>query len=722
MPYMHKLIKLFFLLLVIMVVSGHDTHGQNRRLERAERAFELQQYHEAIDLYRRVLDRLDRSEREKTAELTFKLALCYSYTNNHRMAESWFRRAIRIDYPDPVAYLYMAQAKMYNEKYEEARETFKTYMEKVPDDWRGPRGLASIELAMELREQYEDYDVEPVRLFNSPADDMTPAYGDHRGTTLIFASSRDDALGRDEDPWTGNKHSSFFITHADRAGNWDRPSLLDEGPINTEYNEGAPSVNATATEMFFTRCTRAEDVSMGCRIFRARRDGANWTNPQEVPLTEDSLVTVGHPAISPDELDLYFVSNMPGSIGERDIWVVSRSTPNDEFGPPENLGEVINTKGNEMFPYVHEDGSLYFSSDGHPGMGGLDIFRTTYRGGEWSEPENLGPPFNSAADDFGIVYKPGREEGFFSSNRGRRGIYDIYSFYQAPVEFRISGTVVDDSTQTAVANANVQLVGSDGSLVQQETESDGTFLFDETLVRENTDYEILVNKTGYFSARTNETTRGLERSHEFELEMGIAPIPVTAIELPEILYEFDSWELQTQFKDSLNGLVQTLEDNPHIVIELASHTDSRGTHEYNDTLSLRRAEAVVDYLVEQGIENERIEAAGYGKRAPRVLERDVERNGYLFEEGTELTEEFIEALESEEMQEIAHQMNRRTEFRVLREDYEPPPEEETEEAEEVTPMEETERSEDLREEDMRGRDDQQERDDLPAGDISEVNR
>ncbi len=719
---MHKLIKLSLLLMLIMMVSGHDTYGQNRRLERAERAFELQQYHEAIDLYRRVLDRLDRSEREKTAELTFKLALCYKYTNNHRMAESWFRRAIRTDYPDPVAYLYMAQAKMYNEKYEEARETFKTYLEKVPDDWRGSLGLSSIELAMELKEQPEDYDVEPVRLFNSPADDMTPAYGDHRGTTLIFSSSREDALGRDEDPWTGNKHSSFFITYEDRAGDWDRPSLLDEGPINTEYNEGAPSVNASATEMFYTRCTRAEDVSMGCRIFRAAREGANWINPQEVPLTEDSLVTVGHPAISPDELALYFVSDMPGNIGARDIWVVSRQTPNDEFGPPENLGEVINTKGNEMFPYVHEDGSLYFASDGHPGMGGLDIFRTFYSGGEWSEPENLGPPFNSAADDFGIIYKPGREEGFFTSNRGRRGIYDIYSFYQAPVEFIISGVVLDDSTHTTIAGANVQLVGSDGSLVQKETESDGSFLFDETIVREHTDYEILVNKTGYFSGRATESTKGLERSREFEVEVSIAPIPVTAIELPEILYEFDSWELQTQFKDSLNGLVQTLEDNPHIVIELASHTDSRGTHEYNDTLSLRRAEAVVDFLVEQGIENERIEAAGYGKREPRVLDRDMERNGYLFEEGTKLTEEFVDGLESEEMQEVAHQMNRRTEFRVLREDYEPPPEEETEANEEPIRREERDSSEDAEREDTQRRENQQERENRHDSDISEGKR
>lgn len=587
------------------------------------------------------------------------------------MAEAWFNRAVRANYKDPVAILYLADAMMANERYDAAFEQYQRYAEKVPDDWRGPRGMASVEAALHLREEPEEFEVSAVRLFNSRADDFTPAFADHRATSLIFASSRDDALGRDNDPWLGNKHTSFFITFQDRTGDWRRPVLLDEGPINTEYNEGAPSINATATEMYFTRCTRAEETDMGCRIFRARREGANWTNPQELQLTADSLVTVGHPAISPDELRLYFASDMPGSIGTMDIWMVERDSPNGEFGQAVNLGETINTQGDEMFPYVHEDGSLFFASNGHPGMGGLDIFRSEFTPDGYTSPVNLGPPINSAGDDFGIVFKPGLEQGFFSSNRGRTGAYDLYSFYLAPVEFIISGVVLDDSTQTAVRDASVQLVGSDGSLVQIETDRDGHFVFDESIVRENTSYEILVNKTGYFSGRASETTVGLDRSRTFELSIGIAPIPVVAVTLPDILYEFDSWELQTQFKDSLNGLVQTMRDNPNIVIELASHTDSRGTDEYNDTLSQRRARAVVDYLVEQGIESERLEAAGYGKRMPRVLQNTIRRNGYVFEAGTVLNERFIDGLDSEEAQEIAHQLNRRTEFTVIREDYEP---------------------------------------------------
>lgn len=684
-----RLISRLFLLVVIscFVMWPGETSGQNRRLESAEQAFELHQYHEAIDLYRRAYDRID--DREKRTELLFKIALCYEYTNNHRMAEAWFNRAYRGNYPDPVVRLHLAEAMMKNEKFEEALEHYQAYADEDPDSWRASRGIASARLAMEMVEDPEPHDVEDVRRFNSRYDDYTPAFGDHRGQILIFASSREDAVGDDEDPWTGNQHTSFFVSFQDRAGDWDRPELLDNGPINTEYNEGAPSVNASATEMYFTRCVRADGVDMGCRIFKASREGANWVNPSEVTLTDDSLVTVGHPAISPDGLELYFVSDMEGSIGERDIWVVKRNSTGDQFGRPENLGEVINTEGKEMFPYVREDGTLYFASNGHPGMGGLDIFKTTQGPDGWRKPENIGYPLNSPADDFGIVFKQGDEEsGFLSSNRGRRGTYDIYSFYLPPVEFLISGVIRNDSTQQEVPGASVQLVGDDGSLNQAESDQDGMYHFDASMVRENTSYEIIVNKSGYFSGSAQESTKGLERSREFEVDIAIAPIPETAIELPEILYEFDSWELQPQFRDSLQGLVQTMEENPNLVIELASHTDSRGTHEYNDTLSQKRAEAVVDFLVEQGIAEERLEAKGYGKRQPRVMDETIERNGFVFEADTELTEAYIDDLPSEEHREVAYQLNRRTEFRVLREDYEPPEEEEAEVPDTAEPDEE----------------------------------
>ncbi len=673
---MHSGLKILILFFIFSyAVFQGDAMGQDRRVERADQAFELKQYHEAIDLYQRAYDRMRRRDRDEATRLLFKQGLCYMYTNDYRRAEARFNMAIRRNYPDSIAILYYADALMKNEKFEEALEQYKKFAEKAPDDWRAQKGIESVKLALELQENPTLYDVEAIRVFNSRDDDLTPAFADHRASSLIFASGRDDAVGRDKDPWTGQKHTSFFISYQDRAGNWDRPVLLDEGPVNTEYNEGAPSMNSGATEMYFTRCQRSPDVDMGCRIYKTRREGNNWTEPREVPLTNDSTVTVGHPAISPDEMSLYFVSDKPGGHGGRDIWVVRRRGPGDEFGPAENLGPVINTPGNEMFPYAREDGTLFFASDGHPGMGGLDIFMSEPTPEGWGEPVNLGYPINSPSDDFGIVFKPNREQGFFTSNRSRIGSFDIYSFYLAPLEFSIQGTVRDDSTKQVIAGAAVQLVGSDGSLRQMQTNLEGNYRFDKNFVKENTRYELLVNKDGYFSARAQESTQNIERSRDFVVDFYLEPIPETPIELPEILYEFARWELQPQFKDSLNGLVQTMQDNPNIVIELASHTDSRGGHEYNDTLSQRRANSVVEYLIEQGINPARMEAKGYGKRIPRVIEKDMEREGFVFEAGAELTEQYINGLPSEEHQDVAHQLNRRTEFRVIRDDFEPGEEE-----------------------------------------------
>ena len=655
-----------------------EAAAQDRRLVRADQAYELQQYSEALNFYRRAYNRVRRKDRAEGIRVIYRTAMCYHYLNDHRRAEAWFRRAVRMNYPDPEAILYLAETLVQNEKYEEALQQFRRYAERVPDDWRGQRGIDAIEKARELMAEPTDYEVEPVRILNTREDDYTPAFADHRSGSLVYASGRGEALGKSKDLWTGQQHTSLFVTFQDRAGNWSRPVLLDEGPINTEYNEGAPSVNSSGTRMYFTRCVRSPDISMGCRIFVAERQGPNWIEPREVPLTRDSSVTVGHPAISPNDLELFFVSDMPGGIGTKDIWVVRRNSPNDAFGQPENLGAVINTPGNEMFPHVRQDGTLYFSSDGHPGLGGLDIFMSSRTPEGWTEPENLGVPINSPADDFGITFAVGREQGFFSSNRpGSRG-FDIYSFYLAPPEFSISGIVRDDSTKAVLQNAVVQLVGSDGSLNQVTTNREGRYLFDKYVVRENIAYELVASRESYFSSRGRVSTVNQPASKDFTLDFALEAIPERAIPLPEILYEFAQWELQPQFRDSLNGLVRTLRDNPNIVIELASHTDSRGTDAVNDTLSQRRAQVVVDFLVAQGIERERLEARGYGKRVPRVIENELVRDGFTFPAQTVLTESYIISLPTEEHRDVAHQLNRRTEFRVLRDDYEPPEREEPE--------------------------------------------
>ena len=651
-----------------------ESEAQHRRLVRADEAFELRQYSEALNDYRRVYNRVRRKDRREGNRILFQQAMCHWYLNDYRRAEAAFRRVVRVNYPDTMAVFYLAETLRINEKYDEALQFYKRYAELAPDDWRGPAGIEAVNKALELRQSHSGYEVELVRIFNSREHDYTPAFADHRASSLVFASSRDEAIGRDRDLWTGQNHTSLFISFQDRAGNWSRPVLLDEGPVNTEFNEGAPSFNGSATRMYFTRCLPSPDVDMGCRIFVSERDGANWGQPREIPIVNDSTITVGHPAISPDDLDLYFVSDMPGSIGQKDIWVVRRRTTNDDFGAPENLGPVINSPGNEMFPYIREDGTLFFSSDGHPGLGGLDIFMSKKNPDGWSEPENIGLPLNSPGDDFGIVFYPGREQGFFSSNRpGSRG-YDIYSFYLAPFEFSIQGVVRDETTSRPIAGATIQLIGSDGSLHQVETDREGNYLFDKEIVMENTRYDLLVNRERYFTTRAQQSTIGVDRSEDYTIDFDLEPIPDTAIPLPEILYDFASWELLPQFQDSLMGLVQTLKDNPTIVIELISHTDSRGTDQVNDTLSQRRAQSVVEFLVDQGIHPDRMEARGLGKRVPRVIENELTRDGFTFEAGAELNEDYINNLPSEEHRDVAHQLNRRTEFRVVRYDYVPEPE------------------------------------------------
>ena len=667
--------KLFFLLFVSLffLFLPNTAEAQNRRVERADQAFELRQYSKAVDQYRRAYNRVRRKDRREGVRILYQQGLCYMYMNDHRRAETFFRRAVRGNYPDPIAIFYKADAMMKNGKHEEALEQFKRYKEKVPDDWRGDWGIRSVEIAKELMENPGLYEVSYDRVFNSRQDDFAPAFGDQRGSILIFTSSRDGAVGSKTDPWTGQNFTSLFVTYQDRRGDWSNPVLIDEGPINTEFNEGAPSVNSAGTEMYFTRCQSLPDADLGCRIYRSERRGAEWGEPAELNLISDSTISVGHPAISPDEMSLYFVSDMPGGKGGRDIWVAERERAGGEFKNPRNLGPEINTPGDEMFPYVREDGTLYFASNGHPGLGGMDIFYSVRGPDGWSTPVNMGTPINSQADDFGIVFRRNTESGFFSSNRAERGSRGdaIFKFMIPPVEFTMAGTVTDDSTKQVLPGVQIQLIGSDGSFAQAETNPSGEYFFDKARIRENTTYEILVSKEKYFNFRGQQSTIGIERSRDFVNDFSLVPIPDEPIELPEILYDFARWELLPQYQDSLNGLITTLQDNPEIIIELASHTDSRGTDAVNDTLSQRRAQSVVDYLIERGINPARLVAVGYGKRVPRTIERTIVRDGFRFEAGVVLTENYINSLPTERHRDVAHQLNRRTEFRVIGEDFDP---------------------------------------------------
>ena len=448
---------------------------------------------------------------------------------------------------------------------------------------------------------------------------------------------------------------------------------MEKDGVNSEANEGAAVMNSRYNTLYFTRCPNEEKKINGCQIYTARRTGRIWSKPEMVKLSNDSSDAIGHPAISENELIIYFTSDREGGFGGNDIWVAFRDTKDDEFSRPFNLGPMINTPGDEMFPFLRSDTVLYFSSDDHPGMGGLDIFMTTIdQDGNWTVPENVKPPLNSEFNDFVIVFHPFEEQGYFTSDRrGRKGMEDIFYFIVPPVEFTITGVVTDDRTLQFVMDANVSLVGSDGTSVTTRTTQEGVYNFGKSQVLENTTYEIVVSKANYFNSSATITTVGHEKGKDFTQDFLLKPIPEEPIVLPEILYDLAKWDLKPQYQDSLQDLIRTLDENPRLVIELASHTDARDTYERNDILSQKRAQSVVDYLILRGIDADRLVAKGYGERVPRKLTKDMTRFEYTFKEGDVLTEEYIAALPNVEVQEAAHQMNRRTDFSVLRKDYIP---------------------------------------------------
>jgi len=396
----------------------------------------------------------------------------------------------------------------------------------------------------------------------------------------------------------------------------------------------------------------------------SKKSGDSWSEPENLEILPDSLVAA-HPALSPDGLTLYFVSDIAGGSGGKDIWKVSRTAGGQSWSDPVNLGPDINTAGDELFPFMRNENTLYFSSDGLIGMGGLDIFKATAQpDGSWTV-QNLRAPINSSSDDFGITFENDNEKGIFSSTRKGRGNDDLYSFEFPPLKFSVTGLVKDEKTGTAIQGSTVQLIASDGSNLQAETGTGGDFKF---ALKPDVDYIFLASKRGYLNGKEKETTKGQEKSRDFMVTILLTAIDMP-IELPNIFYDFNKWDLRPESMVSLDKLVETLTDNPNVTIELMSHTDSRDTEAYNQELSQKRAQSVVQYLIEKGIEPERLSAKGYGESSPKVVDAAISTQSPFLKTGATLSEQYINSLSGEEQKEIAHQINRRTEFRVLRTDY-----------------------------------------------------
>ncbi|NOX46120.1 MAG: OmpA family protein [Chlorobi bacterium] len=669
-----------YILFAIGILFSIGLSAQRNITDAADRDFEDQKYAIAVDKYKKAYSKA--KDRNMKNQIRFQMAECYRLMNNPKRAEPTYKSLVRTKYykDEPVVLLHYGNMLKMNQKYDEAIVQFEAYIKLRPDDPRGQDGLKSCKMQKEWVEHPTNHQIGQLKGVNSREMDYAPAYASDNYNDLIFTSNREGSTGKKEDEWTGQSFTDLYYTRQDVKGEWSTPNLIDtEGKINTETNEGNATMNSRFTTLYFTRCGNAKNAVSGCHIYEAKKMGRNYGDPEIVPLGGDSTSTIGSPTLSEDGRLIIFVADFPNGYGGRDLWYAKRKSKSDEFGLAKNLGPQVNTPEDEYFPFLRSDTVLYFASNGHVGMGGLDIFKSTLKGKEWGIPVNLGYPMNTNADDYGIIFNPeAEEEGFFSSNRKMEGNFrskgsdDIWYFIVPPVEFTLSGVVKDDRTLQFVEGATITMVGSDGTSIVGKTNSIGRYEFTKKQFRPKTTYELAVTQDGYFTARGSETTVGVERSKDFIHDFVLEPIPKKPIVLPEILYDLAKWDLKPQYQDSLQGLIQTLDENPTLVVELASHTDSRDTDEKNDILSQKRAQSVVDYLILRGIDPERLVAKGYGERSPRTLLKNYSLNGVVvLDSGNVLNEDFINSLKSNEIKEFAHQLNRRSEFSVLRNDFVP---------------------------------------------------
>lgn len=652
---MKKAVYIIVCLLLTAVAAGCRTP----KLSEADAQFQRGEYYDASVTYKKVYNKLrKKEERPQRGEVAFKMGRCYRLLNMSARASAAFQNALRYEYPDSTTHFMLAQALHADGKYAAALRSYDKYLEFCPDDSLAINCAEGCRTAQEIRARGSRYVVKQAKLFNSRRADFCPMYLGADCDQIYYTSTTEKATGDKKSEITGMKNADVFFSKKNEKGEWERPEPV-EGELNTEFDEGIVAFSPDAQTMYLTKARRELNAPTSVEIYTSTRSDAKWSAPVKFEITADTLSTFGHPAVSPDGEYLYFVSDMPGGYGGKDIWRISLK---ERQGSLVNLGPDINTEGNDDFPYVRSDGSLYFSSDGHPGMGGLDIFRATAIGDpadmRW-KVENMGFPINSAGDDFGITFGKG-EDGFFSSNRGdARGYDHIYSFEYDPVRITIEGLVMDKDEEP-VKNAIIRIVGNDGSNQKEVARDDGSFSF---ALQRGVKYVMLAGAKGYLNQKQEFASDSTMEDANYWVEFILPSISKPSV-VENIFYDYDKADLRPESKTALNELIAVLHDNPNVTIEMASHTDRWGSDAYNINLSERRAKSVVDYLVENGISRDRLQPHGYGKSRPKTVTKRIARLYPQFKEGDILTEEFIKTL-SEEDQQAADQINRRTEFSVL---------------------------------------------------------
>lgn len=631
------------------------------KLSTANEQYARGEYNDAAKTYRKIYNKLTKpDERALRGEVAWKMGLCHRELSQSARAAAAFQNAIRYKYPDSLAQLYLAEALHAEGKYPQAIKAYEEYLAIAPSSKTARNGLDGAMMANATKGVRTRYVVRQHKLFNSRRSDYAPMYAPGETDILYFTTTNENVNGTKKSEITGMKKGDIWMSRKNERGEWLRPEAV-EGELNTEFDEGIISFSPDGSTMYLTRARREPNAPTSVEIFTSTRSDAKWSAPQKLEITADTISVYAHPAVSPDGNYLYFTSDMPGGQGGRDIWRINLK---DRVGSLENLGEWINTPGDEMFPYMRTDSVMYFASDGHPGYGGLDIFRAELTKSRGWKVENMGRPVNSAADDFGITFEPGAERGFLSSNRDdARGYDHIFSFELPELQIWISGWVLDRDDEP-VPDAVIRIVGNDGSNQKEVARNDGSFRFP---LSRGVSYVMLAGAKGYLNAKQEFTSDTAEEDAEYNVDFILASINKPVV-IDNIFYDFDKATLRPESKEALDEMAQVMRDNPNITIEMASHTDRKGTDEYNLALSERRAKSVIDYLISVGIAPDRLQHVGYGESRPKTITKRLAKEYPQFPEGTVLNEEYIETLSPAD-QDAADQINRRTEFQVLSIDY-----------------------------------------------------
>lgn len=653
-----QILRLFVLCTIALFLFGC---GIDRNIKKGEKFLAIGEYYDAATQFKTAYQRTPAKDRTQRGQLAAKMAFCYDQISASQRAIAAYRNVIRYKQDNKDTHLKLAANLMKTGAYPEAIKEYSIALDSMPDNDIAREGLAAATKAPTIKEQGSYYQVKKMDKFNSRKQDYSPMLFGDQYNQLYFTSTRNEAQGDEISGITGVKPGDIFVSEKDEKGKWGIPHAIESG-LNSEADEGTPSFSVDGREMYITQCLTDPTYPRFAQIAVSSRADAAWGKPKKLEITRDTLSSFAHPALSPDGNWLYFISDMPGGKGGLDIWRVRLI--GGTTGGVENLGAPINTPGNEMFPTFRPNGDLYFSSDGHGGLGGLDIFIAKVGKDRRYHIEHPGFPLNSQGDDFGMTFEGKHNRGFFSSNRGdARGWDHIYSFELPEVVQTIKGWVYEMEGYELPA-AQVFLVGDDGTNLKLSVKGDGSF---EQEIRPNVNYIVLATCQGYLNHKEELKVDPVTVSKEYTLQFPLASIRVPVL-IDNIFYDFDKATLRPESEAALDKLVKLLEENPNITIELSAHTDYKGSADYNKRLSQRRADAVVTYLIKKGIAAERLSPVGYGKEKPKKIRKKVAEKNPWLKEGDVLTEEFIKALPKDK-HETANQMNRRTEFTVLRTTY-----------------------------------------------------